>query len=171
MTQLLRFLPLSLLVVLLDQITKYWAYYNLRFKPDVQVINNFFKLSYAENPGIAFGVLSDIEGNWKVWLLSTVSFIAISLVTYFAYNAPPTKKLLIIALTLILGGIIGNLIDRLHLQVVIDFLEFYVGSYHWPTFNIADMAICIGAGLLSIDILTETSETNAEVEANKVKEQ
>lgn len=170
MSQALRFLPLSLLVILLDQVTKYWAYINLRFQPDVHVINKFFKLSYAENPGIAFGVLADIEGNWKVWLLSTISFLAIGLVVYFVYSAPPTKKLLLVALTLILGGIIGNLIDRLHLQVVIDFLEFYVGNYHWPTFNIADMAICIGAGLLSIDILTETSETNAEKEPSKVNE-
>lgn len=169
MNQALRFLPLSLIVILLDQVTKYWAYVNLRFKPDVEVISNFFKLSYAENPGIAFGVLSEVEGNWKVWLLSIISFVAISLVIYFAYKAPQNKRLLLAALTLILGGIIGNLIDRLHLQVVIDFLEFYVGSYHWPTFNIADVAICIGAGLLSIDILTETSETPV-TEPSKAKD-
>jgi len=169
LNQVLRYLPLSLLVVLLDQATKYWAYYNLRFKPDVHVINSFFKLSYAENPGIAFGVLSDTGGNAKVWLLSAVSFVAISLVTYFAYHAPPTKKLLLVALTLILGGIIGNLIDRLHLQVVIDFIEIYVNDYHWPTFNIADMAICIGAALLSIDILKESNEVISETDSNKVK--
>ncbi len=167
MNQILRFLPLSLLVVLLDQATKYWAYNNLRFKPDVHIVTSFFKLSYAENPGIAFGVLSDTGGNLKVWLLSGISFIAISLVTYFVFNASPTKKLLLVALALILGGIIGNLIDRLHLQVVIDFLELYVGNYHWPTFNVADMAICIGAGLLSIDILAEAKEVTAEIDSIK----
>lgn len=156
--QILRYLPLSIIVVLLDQASKYWAYTKLRASSDIGVVENFFKLSYVENTGIAFGVLSNINGNWKIWLLSTISIIAISLVTYFALKAPGNKKLFLIALMLVLGGIIGNLIDRLHLHAVIDFIELYVGDYHWPTFNIADMAICIGAFFLSIDILREVKE-------------
>jgi signal peptidase II len=143
---------------LLDQVSKYWAYNKLRFNPDIGVIDGFFKLSYVENTGIAFGVLSSFSGNWKIWLLSSISVIAISLVTYFALKAPGNKKLFLIALMLVLGGIIGNLIDRIHLHAVIDFIELYVGDYHWPTFNVADMAICIGAFFLSIDILSEVKE-------------
>ena len=168
MKQILKYLPLSLLVISLDQITKYWAYNNLRSKPDVDVIDNFFKLSYTENAGIAFGILSETSGNWKVWLLSAISFIAISLIIYFASTSPSHKRLFLISLTLVLGGIVGNLLDRLHLQVVIDFIEVYLGDYHWPTFNIADVAICVGAFLLSVDILLETKETMPQ--SNEVKQ-
>jgi len=166
--QILKYLPLSLLVISLDQITKYWAYNNLRSKPDVHVIDNLFKLSYTENAGIAFGILSETNGNWKVWLLSAISFIAISLVIYFVSTSPSNKRLFLISLMLVLGGIVGNLLDRLHLQVVIDFIEVYLGDYHWPTFNIADVAICAGAFLLSVDILLETKETLPQ--SNEVKQ-
>lgn len=168
MKQILKYLPLSLLVISLDQITKYWAYNNLRSKPDVHVIDNLFKLSYTENAGIAFGILSETNGNWKVWLLSAISFIAISLVIYFVSTSPSNKGLFLISLMLVLGGIVGNLLDRLHLQVVIDFIEVYLGDYHWPTFNIADVAICAGAFLLSVDILLETKETLPQ--SNEVKQ-
>ncbi|MBK7995587.1 MAG: signal peptidase II [Blastocatellia bacterium] len=168
MKQILKYLPLSLLVISLDQITKYWAYNNLRSKPDVHVIDNLFKLSYTENAGIAFGILSETNGNWKVWLLSAISFIAISLVIYFVSTSPSNKRLFLISLMLVLGGIVGNLLDRLHLQVVIDFIEVYLGDYHWPTFNIADVAICAGAFLLSVDILLETKETLPQ--SNEVKQ-
>jgi signal peptidase II len=151
----LRYFLLPVLVIFVDQVTKYWAYTRLRISPDIDVINSFLKLSYVENPGIAFGVFSDTSGALKLWALAAISLIAIGLVVYFALKTPPDKILPAAALMLVLGGIIGNLIDRLWLGAVIDFIELYIEQYHWPTFNIADAAICVGALLLSIDILRD----------------
>lgn len=167
MSRILRYFPLAIIVVLLDQATKYWAYQRLRVGSDITVIDGLFKLSYAENPGIAFGIFSNSPGQFKVYALAAVSLIAISLVCYFAYKTAENNRLLMIALMLVLGGITGNLIDRLHLQVVIDFIELYYRDYHWPTFNIADAAICVGAALLSIDILREPADAADAVGANE----
>src|ERR1041385_6616295 len=110
----LRYLVISLFVVLIDQASKYWAYLKLRTGADITIIPGFFKLSYTENPGIAFGMLSEAHGSAKVWLLSAVSLVAIVLVIYFALKSPPDKRRLLAALMLVLGGIAGNLIDRVH---------------------------------------------------------
>ena len=154
----LRYFHIALLIILSDQASKYWAYTRLRLGSDLSVIHNFLKLSYAENPGIAFGMFSDSSGALKVWALAIISVIAIGLVVYFAMRSMPGKRVPLIALMLVLGGIIGNLIDRVRLGVVIDFIELYIGQYHWPTFNLADAAICVGALLLSVDILRESKD-------------
>jgi len=151
----LRYFFLPLLVILADQASKYWAFTKLRSGLDVHVIDNCFKLSYAENPGIAFGIFSESSGAMKTWTLAAISLVAIGLVIFFALKAPREKRLPVVALMLVLGGIVGNLIDRMWLGAVIDFIEIYIGKYHWPTFNIADAAICVGALLLSIDILRD----------------
>lgn len=160
----LRYLLVTLGIVAFDQATKYWAYSQLRNNEDVTVIAKCFKLSYVENRGIAFGILNNSNNNAKTFVLSGISLLAVALVGYFILTAARHKRLLLVALALILGGIVGNMLDRIHLQFVIDFLELYFGSYHWPNFNIADAAICIGASLLTIDILTD-KET---VDENKV---
>lgn len=152
---LLRYSILAIVILILDQVTKFWAYGRLRTGPDITVIDGLFKLSYTENPGIAFGMLSESESALKIWLLAAVSLAAVAVVIYFAIKAPPNNRLMMVALMCVLGGIIGNLIDRVRLGVVIDFILLYVGEYRWPTFNIADAAICIGAVLLSIDILRD----------------
>lgn len=164
----LRYLAVTLGIVAFDQATKYWAYTHLRNNEDVTVITSCFKLSYVENRGIAFGLFNNSHNTAKTLVLSGISLLAVVLVSYFILTTAPYKRLLLVALTLILGGIIGNMVDRIHLQFVIDFLELYFGSYHWPNFNIADAAICIGAGLLTIDILTDketVSENNVSASA------
>ncbi|MEW6732564.1 MAG: signal peptidase II [Acidobacteriota bacterium] len=155
MRHTLHYSLLALFIVVCDQVAKRWAYMRLRLGSDISVIDGFFKLSYTENPGIAFGLFSDSQHILKIWLLAAISIIAIGLVVYFAIKSPPDKRLLLIALMFVLGGVIGNLIDRIVYGVVIDFIEFYIGERHWPNFNIADTAICVGAVLLSIDILRE----------------
>ncbi len=145
-------------MLLADQASKFWARARLRSGSDVHVIDGFFKFSYAENPGIAFGIFAESEAALKTWVLAGVSLLAIGLVFYFLIRTPSGKVLVCVALTVLLGGIVGNLIDRVRLGVVIDFIEVYVGQYHWPTFNIADAAICIGAVLLSLDIVRDPND-------------
>lgn len=149
-------------MLLADQASKLWARAHLRSGSDLHVIDGLFKLSYAENPGIAFGIFAESETALKTWVLAGVSLLAIGLVFYFLTRTPSGKVLVSIALTVLLGGIVGNLIDRVRLGVVIDFIEVYVGQYHWPTFNIADAAICVGAALLSLDIARDPSGRSSE---------
>lgn len=157
MRNAIRYLPLSVLVLLADQASKLWAYARLRLGSELQIVDGFFKLSYAENPGIAFGIFAEADTALKTWGLAGVSLLAIGLVFYFLTRTPSGKVIISVALAVLLGGIVGNLVDRVRLGVVIDFIEVYVGDYHWPTFNIADAAICIGAALLSLDMVRDSS--------------
>ncbi len=141
-TGLFRSLSLAALIVSLDQATKYLAVSRLKPLRSVEVIPGFFNLSYVENPGAAWGMLGG-----QRYLL--VAFSVFSLIFIIAQRKQLFGKLHfpILLPALICGGIIGNLIDRIRLSRVIDFLDFYIGENHFPAFNIADSAICIGAFL------------------------
>ncbi len=138
-------------VFLIDQMTKAWAIRKLRFGGDVSVIPNFLNFAYAQNTGVAFSFLDDY-GNTGRWGLSTVAAIAAILVLYYFWRIPRTHDRLLGALALLLAGILGNVTDRLRLGFVIDFIDVQFGNWHYPTFNVADAAICAGAGLLIIDM-------------------
>ncbi|CAN5563405.1 signal peptidase II [soil metagenome] len=137
-------------VFLVDQTTKAWAIRNLRFG-DKTVIPGFLNFAYAENTGVAFSFLND-HGDAGRWGLSVVAGIAAVLVLYYFWRVPRTNDRLLGALALLLAGIAGNLTDRARIGFVIDFIDVQFGSWHYPTFNVADAAICIGAGLLIIDM-------------------
>jgi signal peptidase II len=143
------YLLIAMLVMLFDQITKYWVSVKLREGDEIDVIRGFFKLSYTENPGIAFGMLN--SGNVK-WLLVSVSIAAVLVVVYYMRRTPVTNSLLLWSLALLAAGICGNLIDRVRMGRVIDFILVYYKSYQWPVFNIADTAITIGAALMAIEL-------------------
>jgi signal peptidase II len=145
----LWYLFIALLVMSFDQFTKYWVAVNLREGDEIDVIRGFFKLSYTENPGIAFGMLNN--GNVK-WLLVAVSVTAIMVVAYYMRRTPISNTMLLWSLSLLAAGICGNLIDRFRLGRVIDFLLLYYKSYQWPVFNVADTAITIGAALMAIEL-------------------
>jgi signal peptidase II len=145
----LWYLFIALLVMSFDQFTKYWVAVNLREGDEIDVIRGFFKLSYTENPGIAFGMLNN--GNVK-WLLVAVSVTAIMVVVYYMRRTPISNTMLLWSLSLLAAGICGNLIDRFRLGRVIDFLLLYYKSYQWPVFNVADTAITIGAALMAIEL-------------------
>lgn len=145
----LWYLFIALLVMSFDQFTKYWVAVNLREGDEIDVIRGFFKLSYTENPGIAFGMLNN--GNVK-WLLVAVSMTAIMVVVYYMRRTPISNTMLLWSLSLLAAGICGNLIDRFRLGRVIDFLLLYYKSYQWPVFNVADTAITIGAALMAIEL-------------------
>lgn len=138
-------------VFLVDQMTKAWAIRRLRFGGDRQIIQNFLNFAYAENPGVAFSQL-DNHGDAGRWGLSVVAGIAAILVLYYFWRVPRTNDRLLGALALLLAGILGNLTDRARLGFVIDFIDVQFGSWHYPTFNVADSSICIGALLLMIDL-------------------
>ena len=144
------YLMITALGLALDQFTKFWVARRLSGGGEIVVINGFFSIGYTENPGIAFGMLS--EANVK-WLLVAVSVAAIFIVVYYLMRVPVTERLLLWALALLASGIAGNLVDRIRMGRVIDFLEFYYRDWHFPVFNVADTAITIGASLMAIELL------------------
>ena len=148
-------------VFLIDQTTKAWAVRRLRFGDDISVINGFLNFAYAQNPGVSFSMLDD-HGNAGRWGLSVVAMIAAILVVYFFWRTPRSDDRILGALALLLAGIAGNVTDRLRLGYVIDFIDVQFGSWHYPTFNVADMSICIGAGLLILDMFLSKRKEQAE---------
>lgn len=143
------YLLIATLVMLFDQITKYMVAVRLSDGDEIDIIEGFFKFSYTENPGIAFGMLNN--GNVK-WLLVAISVAAIMVVVYYMRRTPASNMLLLWSLSLLAAGICGNLIDRVRLGRVIDFILLYYRDYQWPVFNIADTAITIGAALMAIEL-------------------
>lgn len=138
-------------VFMIDQTTKAWATRELRFGGDKPIISGVLNFAYAQNTGVAFSMLDD-HGDAGRWGLSVVAFIAATLVLYFFWRTPRTDDRVMGALALLLAGIVGNVTDRIRLGFVVDFIDVQFGSWHYPTFNIADSAICIGAGLLILDV-------------------
>jgi signal peptidase II len=144
------YLLITVIAVALDQFTKYWITRTLGNGGEIVVIKGFFSLGYTENPGIAFGMLSSMNVKWA---LVAVSVTAIFIVIDYLMRAPASGRLLLWALALLAGGIAGNLIDRIRMGRVIDFLEFYYGNWHFPVFNVADTVITIGACLMAIELI------------------
>lgn len=144
-------------VFLLDQASKAWAVRKLRFGGDMEIISGFLNFSYATNTGAAFSLFGG-HGETGRWALSGLAFLASALVLYFFWRTPRSDDRILGSLALLLAGILGNLVDRVRLGYVVDFIDFQFGSWHYPTFNIADIAICTGAGLLILDMLLSKKE-------------
>lgn len=146
---------------MVDQVTKAWAVRRLRFGDEISVIPGFLNFAYAQNTGVAFSMLDD-HGDAGRFGLSVVAIIAAALVLYFFWRTPRTDDRVLGALALLLAGIIGNVTDRMRLGFVIDFIDVQFGSWHYPTFNVADMAIVLGAGLMILDMfLTKKQKAEA----------
>jgi signal peptidase II len=147
-------IPLVLLVVTLvvvcDQITKHLALKSFQLGEIRPVVYGLFNLTLSFNRGAAFGLWSGLESGWREVVLGTTVLLAMSVVGYLLTRPYYNARVAQIALAGILGGAIGNVIDRFRYGAVIDFLDFYLGNSHWPAFNIADSAICVGVGLLLI---------------------
>ena len=159
-------------VFMIDQTTKAWAVSRLRFGDDINVIPGFLNFIYAQNTGIAFSML-DSHGAAGRWGLSAVALIAGTLVLYFFWKTPRSDDRVLGALALLMAGIAGNVTDRIRLGFVVDFIDVQLGSWHYPTFNVADMAIVIGAGLLIIDMFRSkrVQESDAGSEKSGVRNQ
>ena len=157
---------IALLVVLLDRFSKWLVAANITLHDSVSVVPGFFRLTHVQNSGAAFGLFADSSSEWKVAILVLFSVLALAVVSALLWKNSHTITTTGVGLSLILGGAIGNLWDRLISGHVVDFLDFYLGGYHWPAFNIADSAIVIGALLLVSEILfaKTPAEQNATLE-------
>ncbi len=165
------YFALAAAVLLLDQATKVLAHGYLRGAGAVEVVPGFFSLSYSRNPGGLFGYFRNLDDPWRTLLLTLLPTVAIALIVRFLMRGPDDERSTLCGLGLILGGAVGNLVDRLLRGEVVDFLDVYAswpwladplrawfGTAHWPTFNVADSAIVVGAGLLLLNLLHSREE-------------
>lgn len=147
------FFLIAAIVVLLDRVTKWVVASSLPLHESLTVIPGFFHITHVENTGAAFGLFAESNAQWKVAALVTFSLIALVIVSILLWKNSHSVSTMTIGLSLILGGAFGNLWDRMLSGHVVDFLDFHVGSYYWPAFNVADSAIVVGAILLVAEIL------------------
>ncbi|NJK88953.1 MAG: signal peptidase II [Myxococcales bacterium] len=133
--------------------------------PTLEVVDGFWYWRYVQNPGAAWGVLRDAPENLRVPFFFFVSVAAIVFILAFFRKLEDQQHLTIVALSLVFGGAIGNFIDRIHLSYVIDFIDWYIGTYHWPTFNIADSAISCGVVLLMIEWIRDAVRGGSKADA------
>lgn len=143
-SKILRLLTVVLPVVALDQVTKSLVMATIEKYHTITIIPGFFNLVHIYNPGGAFGFLASQGAVVRNVFFFSISWLAILLVLYFFWRTPRGYRLLSSAFALILGGALGNMIDRIRLGKVVDFLDVYIGRHHWPAFNIADSAITVG---------------------------
>lgn len=147
---MLKWLILSLFAIILDQATKLAVAGTMPLYESIPLIPGFFNLTHVHNTGAAFSFLSQ-AGGWQRWFFAGLAIIVSVTLTLWLARLKKHEILVAVAVSLILGGAIGNLIDRLAYGYVIDFLDVYYQSWHWPAFNIADSAICVGVGLLLLE--------------------
>jgi signal peptidase II len=140
-------------VLLLDRYTKRLVATHITPGDSITVLRRVFYITHVENSGAAFGIFNDSPSHWKIALLVTFSIAALVIVSALLWRSSHAMTTSAIGLSLILGGALGNLWDRLLSGRVVDFLLVYLGSYQWPAFNVADSAIVVGAGLLVFEIL------------------
>ncbi len=151
----LPYFIITIVVLIADQVTKAWATAKLQAVETMEIIPNFFRFTYARNRGVAFSLFADSQFETK-WILAGISTAAAIGVGVYLWRSGTHEKRLNYALSFLLAGIVGNLIDRVRLGEVVDFIDFHwYESYTWPTFNIADAAICVGAALLALEMVRE----------------
>jgi len=135
-------------IVFLDQVTKAVIVKNFLLHDSHTVINGFFNIVYVMNPGAAFGFLADMSETFRYLFFIGITVLVMMLIIYYIVKIESQNKLYVLSLTLIFAGAVGNLIDRIRFGAVVDFLDFYIGTAHWPAFNVADSSITIGAVLI-----------------------
>ncbi|MEL6961262.1 MAG: signal peptidase II, partial [Pseudomonadota bacterium] len=138
----------AILVIALDQVTKWVALIGLNLGEHPITVTSFFNLVLVWNRGVSFGMFNN-AGAYGPWILSGLAIAVVLGLLYWLRQAE--NRLVVSALGLVIGGALGNVIDRFRFGAVVDFLDFHIAGYHWPAFNVADAAICIGAGLLLLD--------------------
>ncbi|MBC8316444.1 MAG: lipoprotein signal peptidase [Desulfobulbaceae bacterium] len=134
-------------VIVADQLTKWWILAQFSLYETRIIIPGFFNLTSIRNTGAAFGFLAGNESGWRPWFFGIIALVALVAIVFLFRQYRDKGSLYAYALASIAGGAIGNLIDRVRFGAVVDFLDFYIGRYHWPAFNVADSAIVVGVGL------------------------
>jgi signal peptidase II len=146
-------LIVSILVLLLDQATKFYIDRSMDLHSSLTVVENFFNITYLRNKGAAFGFLA--TSSYRLPFFIMISIVAVAVIIRVFFKLRPDQKFTAFALALIFSGALGNLIDRVRLGEVIDFLDAHWYGHHWPAFNVADSAICVGVFLLAVDMIFE----------------
>jgi signal peptidase II len=144
---------ITALVISADQISKALILQHLPLHHRLTVIEGFFDITHIQNPGGAFGLMANMSATFRVFVFLLISSLAVGFVFYLYVKTPRTHSFLASGFALIFGGAIGNLIDRIRFGVVVDFLDVYIGKYHWPAFNIADSAITVGIFIFVFHLL------------------
>ena len=147
------YLAVSLAVLFLDQWSKGLVTRTMEVHQSKTIITDVFDLTYVRNTGAAFGLFASVDSSLKAILLNSIAVIVFLIVSAYALRSSHKSVRLQVGLALILGGAVGNLLDRVRFGYVVDFLDFSVSGHHWPAFNVADSAICIGVALLFLDML------------------
>jgi signal peptidase II len=158
----IAYVALSTLIIVFDQVSKAAVTDRIPLHSSITVLPGLFDLTHVKNSGAAFGLFASVESPIRGILLNGVAFVVFLLVLLYALRSSARSTRLQTGLALILGGAVGNLIDRLRFGSVTDFLEVYIGTHHWPTFNVADSAITVGVCLLAWDIWRQPSEQSSE---------
>lgn len=156
-----RYALLALLggmIVAIDQVTKLAIVESMRLHESIPIVQDFFSLTYIRNPGAAFGLLAGSSNAFRMVFFGVTSLFALALLGTILFRLPEKDWVGQLSISGILGGAIGNLIDRLRYGEVIDFLDVYVNSYHWPAFNVADSAISVGVVFLIIHFAFEKKD-------------
>ena len=141
---------LAIILVALDQATKVWVQNSISIYENIPVVQGFFDLVHVLNRGAAFGFLNRADIHWQTYFFIAVSALAVVLIFHLVKTVDREDPFLFTGLGCILGGALGNMIDRIRIGQVIDFLDFHIAGHHWPAFNVADIAISTGALLLLI---------------------
>lgn len=149
----LRLLWIGGIVIFIDQLTKIIITQTIALRDVIPVIPNFFNITYVLNPGGAFGILSDQSPAIRAIVFLAISSLAVVFIFYFYMSTPRSFTFLSAGLAMIFGGAVGNMIDRFRFFKVVDFLDFYINNLHWPAFNVADAAICVGMAIFIYHIL------------------
>lgn len=155
------YFAVSLAVLLFDQWTKGIVMRNFQVHESREVVPGLFDLTYVQNSGAAFGLFASVDSSIKAIVLNSVAVLVFLIVSGYALRSSHKSVRLQMGLALILGGAVGNLLDRVRFTYVVDFLDFSISGHHWPAFNVADSAICAGVALLFLDMLQREDEAEA----------
>jgi len=155
LTPMRRLVLVSICVILLDQVTKWLIVRHLPLYAHIPVIDHFFNITHILNPGGAFGFFAGQSPQLRALFFIFFSLLAVGLILYLYRTTPANYKWLLTGFSLIVGGAVGNLIDRIRFGHVVDFIDLYVGKLHWPAFNIADSAITIGMLIFAGYLITK----------------
>lgn len=153
----MRYYLLALVVIIIDQLTKLWVVQNMEIRESIPVIENLFYITSHRNPGAAWGILA---GQMTFFYIITV--IVVGVIVYYIRKYAKDSMWTGVALGLILGGAIGNFIDRLFYKEVVDFFDVYIGSYNFPIFNVADSALVVGVAIIFVITLAEERQKGKE---------
>jgi signal peptidase II len=149
------------IVLALDQFTKYVVEARIRLHDVIIVVPGFFNLTHVRNKGAAFGILSNLPEFWRGAFFITVTIVAVAAIITLIVKT--NERLSVYAFSLIAGGALGNVVDRIRYGEVVDFIQWYVKSYYWPSFNVADSAVTLGVVLLAVEMLFGTSTKSQEL--------